>query len=379
VERGEADLLGRLWFPVARLQDVQPGPAQAVLLGRELVVFGGPAQVTVADGWCPHRGMKLSMGEVVEGTLQCPYHGWRYEPSSGRCVAIPSLPANLPVTRVCLKTYPVHIAYGLVWSCLGEPYLRPPQIPELDTDWLPDPEPGMPAYRVGEWTIALGEPADVGCGIRALSENFRDMSHFAFVHRASMGPDVRREVDEYEVEKSGRTLRYRLSSHPEGVVIGDGATAAPAEQPARDGKTPMAAAAFGRTNEYTIVLPSSTYIFSHLPGGGRRFIAQFVAPASDDGLRSRLFWSVGVDDDTRFRYGVGVRDAHDFDAQIFREDIEIVENCNPREQPLDPRQQVHTRADAYGIAYRRAYRSLLDDFNRGPAAARRGTAEMAGR
>jgi phenylpropionate dioxygenase-like ring-hydroxylating dioxygenase large terminal subunit len=366
VERTESALLSRLWFPVARLQDVQPGPAPATLLGRELVVFGGDAGITIADGWCPHRGMKLSLGAVVDSALQCPYHGWRYEATTGRCVAVPSLPSHLPPTRVCLNTYPVHVGYGLVFICLGGPYLEPPRMPELDrAAWNAVPDGDLPHYRVGEWLIACGEPRYVACGIRALSENFRDMSHFAFVHRASMGPGVRREVDEYSVEKSGWTLRYSLSSHPEGVLLSDGEhrTEAPG-QPAGAGLTPMAAAAYGRTNLYTILLPSSTYIFSVLPSGGRRFIAQFVAPASDDGESCRLFWLVGVDDAARRRHGVGIREAHDFDAQIFAEDIAIVENCWPREQPLERNAQVHTRADAYGIAYRRAYKQLLDEFKR---------------
>jgi phenylpropionate dioxygenase-like ring-hydroxylating dioxygenase large terminal subunit len=368
VEPGEFELLARTWFPVARLQDLDSAPAQATLLGQELVVYRGPAGVTVADGWCPHRGMKLAMGLLVNGELQCPYHGWRFEAGSGRCVAVPSLPAHLPPTRVCLNTYPVRLAYGMVWTCLREPWLDPLQIPELDGEqWRPDVEDGLGCYRVGDWTVALGEPRYVRCGIRALSENFRDMAHFAFVHRASMGPDVRREVDEYGVEREGWTLRYTLSSHPEGALITDGQdAAAPARPPAAAGNDlKMSQVAYGRTNHYTIVLPCSTYIFSRLPGGGRRLVAQFVGPAAQDGETVHLFWAVGVDAEATRRHGVTVRDAHDFDAQVFQEDIPIVENSWPREQPLDPKAQVHTRADAYSVAYRRAYRQLLDEFLRG--------------
>jgi phenylpropionate dioxygenase-like ring-hydroxylating dioxygenase large terminal subunit len=348
VERGELEMLAHTWFPVARLQDLDQGPAQATLLDRELVVFSGGGGVTVADGWCPHRGMKLSMGQVVGGELECPYHGWRFEATTGRCLAVPSLPPHLPPTRVCLKTYPVRLAYGLVWSCLEEPRLPAVQMPELDTvEWRAVPDGDPFHYRVGEWSIALGEPEYVACGVRALSENFRDMAHFAFVHRASMGPDVRREVDEYSVEKKGWTLRYALRS------------GSPEMQRDVNGSPTMADIAYGRTNVYTIVLPCSTYIFSQLPRGGRRFIAQFVAPAAVDGESCRLFWAVGIDDEASRLHGMGVREAHDFDAQIFREDIAIVENCNPREQPLDTKGQAHTRADAFSIAYRRLYRELV--------------------
>lgn len=366
MEPGELQMLARTWFPVARTQDLAAGPAQATLLGRELVVYAGPAGVTVADGWCPHRGMKLSMGAMVGGELECPYHGWRFEAVTGRCVAVPSLPAHLPPTRVCLKTYPVRIAYGMVWSCLEEPWLEPLSIPDLDGhEWQPIDDGDLPHYRVGHWTIALGANRYVAAGVRALSENFRDMAHFAFVHRNSMGPDVRREVDEYSVETDGWRLRYTLSSHPQGVIIQeDGQHSIGRNQRSGGSDLKLSNVAYGRTNLYTIVLPASTYIFSRLPGGGRRLVAQFLAPSAADGESVHLFWAVGVDDEARRIHGVSVRDAHDFDAQVFEEDIPIVENCWPREQPLATKAQVHTRSDAYSIAYRRAYRQLLDQFLR---------------
>jgi phenylpropionate dioxygenase-like ring-hydroxylating dioxygenase large terminal subunit len=288
--------------------------------------------------------MKLSLGAVVDGELECPYHGWRYESGSGRCVAVPSLPAHLKPTRVCLKTYPARVAYGLVWTVLEEPFLPPVEIPQLaGAEWRYVAEADPPHYEVADWAIVSGPPVYAGCGVRALSENFRDMSHFAFVHRASMGPDVRREIEPYQVQEDGWTIRYTLNSGA--ISNGDGSS------PRRSLR--MAEVAYGRTNAYTIVLPCSTFIFSSQPSGGRRFIGQFVAPVGVDGERCRLFWATGVDRENSERHGVSVRDAFDFDSQVFSEDLAIVENCYPREQPLDPKAQAHTRADAYSIAYRR--------------------------
>src|SRR5207253_11387314 len=96
------------------------------ILGTELVVYQGPHGVTIAGGWCPHRGMRLSMGAVVDGELECPYHGWRFASGSGRCTAVPSLPAHLPPPRVELTALPASVAYGMVWSRLDDPY--PPRL-----------------------------------------------------------------------------------------------------------------------------------------------------------------------------------------------------------------------------------------------------------
>ena len=50
---------------------------------------------------CAHRNMRLSLGKVQQGRMECPYHGWMYA-SDGACVAVPSLTENreLPAARV---------------------------------------------------------------------------------------------------------------------------------------------------------------------------------------------------------------------------------------------------------------------------------------
>jgi nitrite reductase/ring-hydroxylating ferredoxin subunit len=60
------------------------------LFGQAWVLFRG------ADGRpacildeCAHRACPLSIGTVVDGCLQCPYHGWRYN-GKGECTKMPS-------------------------------------------------------------------------------------------------------------------------------------------------------------------------------------------------------------------------------------------------------------------------------------------------
>jgi nitrite reductase (NADH) small subunit len=37
------------------------------------------------DGTCPHAGGPLGEGEVADGTLSCPLHGWAFDLATGRC------------------------------------------------------------------------------------------------------------------------------------------------------------------------------------------------------------------------------------------------------------------------------------------------------
>ena len=75
------------WHVVRFSSELQPGALHAAqLLGRDLVLWRDRAgDAHVWEDLCVHRGSRLSRGCVVEDTVVCPYHGWRYD-SSARCV-----------------------------------------------------------------------------------------------------------------------------------------------------------------------------------------------------------------------------------------------------------------------------------------------------
>jgi len=67
---------------------------------------------------CPHRAAKLSGGKVVGNTIECPYHGWRFD-KHGICKRIPQLDSTKPIPNVCnIATLPVNVVDGIVW--IGE-------------------------------------------------------------------------------------------------------------------------------------------------------------------------------------------------------------------------------------------------------------------
>jgi phenylpropionate dioxygenase-like ring-hydroxylating dioxygenase large terminal subunit len=69
-----------------------------------------------------HRLAPLSEGrlEPSDGTLQCSYHGWRFN-GSGKCVEIPQAlddkakAVACSSSRSCVTSYSVQEAYGLIW------------------------------------------------------------------------------------------------------------------------------------------------------------------------------------------------------------------------------------------------------------------------
>lgn len=333
MEETEHRLLRRTWFPLARIEDIGESTVTAAnILGTELVVHRAGGRITVADGHCPHRGMALRLGTVRDGCLECPYHGWLFEPGTGRCVEIPSLPAGTRPSGISLRTYPVREAYGHVWSCLEEdPYL---------------PFPELLGYGEEGWSYAYGNPTELACGMRQITENLRDMAHFPFVHTGTMGPHVRREVSPYEIKRDGWDMEWALETELGGTALGG-----------------HEALANRQTLTYRLTLPMAAYVRTSFPDGAGRFIAQFATPVNAEGTRIRHFWIVGIDRKVSTGpHAVSLEEMWEYERQIFEEDFPIVENQVPAESPLDVHSQVHTRADKYAIVFRRLYRELLDEF-----------------
>jgi phenylpropionate dioxygenase-like ring-hydroxylating dioxygenase large terminal subunit len=161
------------WYPVVEARRVSKKPISVRVLGEDLVLFRAGDRVAALADRCPHRGTRLSLGQVLfPGTLSCPYHGWTFNPD-GECVAAivegPSSP--IPGT-VRVSAYPTEERFGIVWAYIGEG-----QAPPLDED-LP-PELRVP----GVLTQSVLEPWHSDW--RNNTENYPDFLHATFVHRDS--------------------------------------------------------------------------------------------------------------------------------------------------------------------------------------------------
>lgn len=110
---------GHQWLPVACSADVQGAPTAVRLMGRNLVLWRSPSgAVVAAPELCTHSKGELTKGEVNDGLLVCPKHGWTFG-DEGRCVFKPS---GLPINdRAHLKIHSCIERYGLVWVSMSEP------------------------------------------------------------------------------------------------------------------------------------------------------------------------------------------------------------------------------------------------------------------
>lgn len=153
------------WHPVALHSQMREGTVLSrQLLGERLVVFRGCGRIGVLRDACPHRGVPLSRGRVVEGAIQCPYHGWRFA-ADGACTAIPGV---LQCAAIPAKALPVVEAAGAIWTSLAS---EPPPFPTLPDAFSDD---GLDRFW---WDL----PASPGGVLDAL-ENHLDPAHPHFLH-----------------------------------------------------------------------------------------------------------------------------------------------------------------------------------------------------
>jgi len=162
------------WYLFGASADLATRPVSKRLLGRNLVAFRTESgRATVMDGNCAHMGADLGCGRVVEETIQCPFHGWRYA-IDGSCTHVPCAKVLAPerTTRSApaarLRTYPVIERHGYLFFFNG----REPLFP-LPFFWGEDP---------GKFVAGKIFRYVADCTWYMNASHAFDVQHFASVH-----------------------------------------------------------------------------------------------------------------------------------------------------------------------------------------------------
>ena len=81
---------------VGRVEDVPEGRGATVELhgGRELALYHVGGRFHAIENFCPHKGAPLADGRLAGHTVECDWHGWRFDVRSGACLNRPSEPVE---------------------------------------------------------------------------------------------------------------------------------------------------------------------------------------------------------------------------------------------------------------------------------------------
>jgi phenylpropionate dioxygenase-like ring-hydroxylating dioxygenase large terminal subunit len=316
------------WHVVATAQECQKNTLKQVrLLDEDLILWRSDNAKSTIQVWqdrCPHRGVSLSLGKIVDETIICGYHGWKYN-IAGKCVHIPTNPKQKPPTGATIKTYKCQERYGLIWVCLGEP----------TKDLAPFPEWDDSNYR----KVLIGPYKCHTSPFRAL-ENALDVSHFCFAHDGFVGDSQQAQIEDYEVEVNadGITVRDLQMWQPDHDGTGVGGKVTYLQQ---------------------ISHPLTLYIDKNT-SRGRMIFFFTVTPVNQEEC---IIWMW-----VAMNYGHETPDSklREFQDKLFSQDSVLLESHRPVLLPLpcqknimaDFPPEVHAHSDRASIAYRRWLKDL---------------------
>lgn len=327
----ETQGLRRAWHVVAATEELGDDPLQVRLLGEAWVLARLGGEVRAFVDRCPHRLAPLSIGAVTGDELQCGYHGWRFG-ADGVATAIPALGegATLP-PRACLTpAFGVTERFGLVFMAPEEPL---------------SPLPEFPGWSDAAFSRGECETVRTAVSAAQLIDNFMDAAHFPYVHHASFGVAEAGEVSVSEIVRDGWIVRSSFAA------------------PYRNHDDPLVA-----TGEHPLVQPHTVTKI-----GRADYLCELELRFE---LTGGVFWILYActperNGSTRVYKLIARNDlAHDPDRmaqvvkdedQILGEDLAVLEAFHEMTLSLDPRTEVHTKADRLSVAWRRMLTEALEE------------------
>lgn len=95
------------WHKLIAVSDIPVGNGKEFAVsGRIVALFNVDGQFQAIDGICAHQGGPLAKGQLVEGVVTCPWHGWQFQVANGQHCLNP---------RICQTTFEVKVEAGDVF------------------------------------------------------------------------------------------------------------------------------------------------------------------------------------------------------------------------------------------------------------------------
>ncbi len=195
------------WYPVCFVQDLpQNRPYSFSLYDEPFVLFTNKDRqwICLTDR-CSHRAARLSDGQIIDGKIECSYHGWQFG-QGGECLHIPQLPADAKIpVNACVASFQVVERQGIIWmwAQAGEAAAEEliPTLADLEN----------PIYVSTDYMRDL--PYDQSYFI----ENVIDPAHIPISHDGIMGKrDDAQPLEMEVVESSNKGIcgRYKYTRTP---------------------------------------------------------------------------------------------------------------------------------------------------------------------
>lgn len=183
------------WYVVAYPSDINRTMRRRTILNLPILLYrdedGKP--VALKDS-CPHRFAPLHLGTLVGDSVECKYHGLRFN-SGGKCILNPHGPIN---KYQSVRSFPIIEKYDLCWIWMGDPdQADPALIPDMSYVTQSDISRSVHNYIHADYRYDI------------LIDNLMDLSHGEYLHAGSISGGVAERVEYSLIEKGNEVIFLR--------------------------------------------------------------------------------------------------------------------------------------------------------------------------
>jgi nitrite reductase/ring-hydroxylating ferredoxin subunit/Fe-S cluster biogenesis protein NfuA len=99
------------WRAAGQLDEIPEGGIRALVLeGEKVMLHRNGAVVSCLQNACAHLGFPLDDGDIEDGIITCPFHGFRYDLATGECLTAPSVQLQPHAVRVIADRVEVRLS-----------------------------------------------------------------------------------------------------------------------------------------------------------------------------------------------------------------------------------------------------------------------------
>ncbi len=196
------------WYIACTSEELKAKPISRTIYDLNIVLFRNQrGEACALLDKCSHRSALLSKGEIRNGHLACPYHGWEYD-RDGMVVHIPSEGPELMIKgKRCQKSFKTLERDGVIWIYVGD----------KENNDLPLWK--FPHFGERGWSHYF-MVTDFENEATNLVENFMDVPHTVFVHKGWFRNQSLTKVPiTVETKDAGVLVTYHQQKDQIGVLI----------------------------------------------------------------------------------------------------------------------------------------------------------------
>jgi phenylpropionate dioxygenase-like ring-hydroxylating dioxygenase large terminal subunit len=165
-----------IWYFAGVSGDVKSGKMVRRTIAGEPITIGRKEDGTLfaLRDICPHRAAPFSAGRIKNDTVECPYHGWRFDVNDGLCKDIPALckEQSVKTDGIKVRTFLIREDGHLIWVYLS----RDPKF-----SGAPDIPP--PSFPFAKNRPVLQDSLVLNCHVDHAVIGLMDPAHGPYVHR----------------------------------------------------------------------------------------------------------------------------------------------------------------------------------------------------